>query len=65
MFINYLKFGGVAFETLADPKEINQYVENLSDEDRESLYEVALELEKKGMIKLLPEMSTTEDDSCL
>ncbi len=64
--VKFLKFGGVRFKPLVDTKVINSYVNNLPENRRENMYEVAKELVDHNMIKIIPgEMSSTEDDSCL
>lgn len=49
----FAKHGGVHFENIADPSEINQFVNNLPEEKRESMFEVMQELKNAGMIRLL------------
>lgn len=62
----FLKYGGVRFRPLVKPQTINRYVRSLPAYKRDSMYEVAKELQDKKMIDILPgEMSTSGDDSCL
>lgn len=50
---HYAKHGGVHFENLVDPAEINQFVNNLPAEKRESFFEVFTELKNAGLIRLV------------
>lgn len=62
----FLKFGGMKFKALANPKEINNYVRNLPEGRRTSMFEVAKELADKGMIEFTgPLNSEAVDDACL
>ncbi|MFZ5755028.1 MAG: hypothetical protein ACOY3J_12420 [Bacillota bacterium] len=62
----FLKFGGMKFKALVNPKEINTYVRSLSEDQRSSMFEVAKELENQGMIEFTgPLKSEVVDDSCL
>lgn len=49
----FAKHGGVHFENLAEPHEINQFVNNLPEQKRESMFTVMQELKNAGMIRLL------------
>ncbi|MBZ4653340.1 MAG: hypothetical protein JG781_679 [Peptococcaceae bacterium] len=61
-----MKFGGMKFKALANPKEINTYVRSLPEDQRSSMFEVAKELENQGMIEFTgPLNSEVFDDSCL
>lgn len=63
--VKYLKFGGVKFRPLVKPSEINRYVRELSRNQKDSMFEVAKELQSKGMIEIIPGNFETEaDDSC-
>jgi len=48
----YLKYGGIKFTSNASPREINEFVSQLSEEKRASLYLVAKELKEHGYITL-------------
>lgn len=50
---HFAKHGGVHFENLVPPEEINKFVDNLPEERRESMYEVMKELEQAGLIRIL------------
>lgn len=62
----HLKYGGAKFKPLVEPEVINKFVRQLPTEKRESMFEVAKELESNKMIEIIPgEMSSEADDSCL
>lgn len=64
--LRQMRFSGVNFKPLVSAKEINSYVDSLSQMERESMFEVAKELESKGMIEILGgPPNSAEDDSCL
>lgn len=65
--LKYMKYGGVKFKPLVSPREINSYVRNLPVFRRESMFEVAKELQDHGMIEVLfdEEMVSKGLDSCL
>ncbi|MBO8169995.1 MAG: hypothetical protein H0Z35_12545 [Thermoanaerobacteraceae bacterium] len=46
----FLKYGGIKFKPLAEPEEINRFVAQLPEQKRNSLYSVAEELRKAGLI---------------
>lgn len=60
-----LKYGGVKFRNLVPPVKINRFVTNLSRDKRESLFEIASELEGAGLIEILNERahSTIDKDT--
>lgn len=63
--IKYMKFGGVKFRPLAKPGDINRYVRELSQNNKDSMYEVAKELQSIGMIEIIPgDFGSEADDSC-
>lgn len=49
----FAKHGGAHFENIAHPSEINDFVNNLPEEKRQSMFEVMQELKNAGMIRLL------------
>lgn len=59
----YLKYGGVRFVNNATPEEITEFVNNLSENDRYSLYNVVTLLEEAGLISLIAGDTTTIDQS--
>lgn len=59
----YLKYGGVRFVNNATPEEINSFVNNLSDDERYSLYNIVSLLEEEGLISLIEGDTTTIDQS--
>lgn len=48
-----LKYSGVNMRNLVPPVKINQFVERLPVDKRDSLYEIATELQHAGLIKIL------------
>lgn len=40
----HLKFGGVSFKNNVSPEEINEFVRNLPESERDSLFEVVNKL---------------------
>jgi len=65
--LKYMKYGGVKFKPLVSPKEINTYVRSLPANKRESMFEIAQELQSQGMIEIYAheEPSSAGQDSCL
>ncbi len=57
----YLKFGGVKFYAKVPEVEINEFVLNLPEEERKSLYDVVVQLRDQGMIEIDEEDITTID----
>lgn len=49
----YAKHGGIHFEQLAPASEINRFVNQLPQSDRENLFEVLDHLNHAGLIKLI------------
>ncbi|HHT68786.1 MAG TPA: hypothetical protein GXZ85_05950 [Firmicutes bacterium] len=58
---HYLKYGGVRFVNNATPEEINAFVNELSDTQRRSLFNVVTLLEEEGLISLIEGDTTTMD----
>lgn len=56
-----IKFGGMHFVSNVSEVQINQFVASLPEEKRESLAEVAHELQEAGLISMVPEKFTTID----
>lgn len=50
---HFARHGGVHFENLVPPEEINKFVDSLPEERRESMYEVMKELEQAGLIRII------------
>lgn len=48
----YLKYGGVKFTSNVSPQEINEFVSQLPEEKKASLYLIAKELAEHGYITL-------------
>ncbi|NLM68958.1 MAG: hypothetical protein GX177_03030 [Firmicutes bacterium] len=48
----HLKFGGVSFKNNVSPEEINEFVRNLPESERDSLFEVVNKLRDAGLITL-------------
>lgn len=62
----YLKYGGMQFRNLVKAEEINKHVRKLPAEERDSIFEVAKELQAEGMIEIVPaQQETAGEDSCL
>ncbi|WP_206810349.1 hypothetical protein [Paradesulfitobacterium ferrireducens] len=60
-----LKYGGVKIRNLVPPVKINRFVNQLPDDRKESLFEIASELEQEGMIQVLNERSHSTIDKDL
>lgn len=63
----FVKYGGISFTNNASPEEINSYVRNLPNDQRDSLFEVVKELDKAGLITLDDSKLTTsagEPEGC-
>lgn len=58
----FLKYGGVKFEQKANAQEINKFVSELPNKQRESLYEVSKALTEEGLISTLNQMTTIDDE---
>ena len=48
----HLKFGGVSFKNNVSPEEINEFVRNLPESERDSLFEVVNKFRDAGLITL-------------
>lgn len=48
-----MKYGGVKFRNLVPPVKINRFVNRLPKNKRESLFEIASELQEAGLIDVL------------
>lgn len=60
----YLKFGGMKFTQQASNKEINSFVRELSGEQKQSLFQVAKELDEENLIELHNgEMNTIDNET--
>ncbi|KLU67723.1 hypothetical protein DEAC_c01270 [Desulfosporosinus acididurans] len=57
-----LKFGGVKIRNLVPPVKINRFVNQLPLEKRDSLFEIATELQNAGMIDVLNSRSQSTMD---
>ncbi|HHX01538.1 MAG TPA: DUF3684 domain-containing protein [Firmicutes bacterium] len=57
----HLKYGGVSFTNNVPPEQINDFVRNLPDEDKDSLFEVVTKLRDAGLITLFDGDNTTID----
>ncbi|MHB1653084.1 MAG: hypothetical protein ACYCVD_11495 [Desulfitobacteriaceae bacterium] len=60
-----LKYGGVKIHNLVPPVKINRFVQRLPDSKRDSLFEIATELQNAGLIKVLNDRahSTIDEDT--
>lgn len=60
-----MKYGGVKFRNLVPPVKINRFVNQLPRNKRDSLFEIASELETAGLIDVLNdrEHSTIDKDT--
>lgn len=60
-----LKYGGVKFRNLVPPVKINRFVNLLPRHKRESLFEIASELQEAGLIDVLNDRahSTIDKDT--
>lgn len=60
-----LKYGGVKVRNLVPPVKINRFVQKLPEYKRNSLFEIASELQHAGLIKVLNdrEHSTIDQDT--
>ncbi|HWQ42618.1 MAG TPA: hypothetical protein VN456_11365 [Desulfosporosinus sp.] len=60
-----LKYGGVKFRNLVPPVKINRFVNLLPHQKRESLFEIASELQEAGLIDVLNDRahSTIDKDT--
>lgn len=59
----YLKYGGVRFINHSTPEEIRQFVNGLSENERNSLFNVVNLLEDEGYISFVEGDTTTIDQS--
>lgn len=60
----HVKFGGVKFENNVSPSEINEFVKNLPDSERQSLFKVIKRLEENGLITVDDsDLSTIDDET--
>jgi len=57
-----VRFGGVRFENLVPPQEINRFVRELPEEKRNSLFQVIQELRDAGLIEVFDGDNVTVDD---
>lgn len=60
-----LKYGGVKFRNLVPPVKINRFVNQLPKNKRESLFEIASELQEAGLIDVFNERSQSTIDKDL
>ena len=58
----YIKYGGIKFEQNASAKEINRFVRNLPEAQRESLFETSQALDEAGLIHMLNQVTTIDDE---
>ena len=60
-----IKYGGTKFRNLVPPVKINRFVNRLPRDKRESLFEIASELQKAGLIDVLNDRahSTIDKDT--
>lgn len=60
----HVKFGGVSFTNNVSPEEINNFVKQLPDSERQSLFQVIKKLNQNGMITVDDsDLSTIDDET--
>lgn len=60
----FVKYGGIKFTNNVSPTEINRYVQDLPNSERQSLFQVIKHLDKDGLITLDDsEISTIDDET--
>lgn len=59
----HVKYGGIKFVNNVPPDKINQFVEELPDEQRKSLFNVVKLLDEEGLITLEDGDNVTIDES--
>jgi len=57
-----IKYGGVKFRNLVPPVKINRFVNRLPRNKRESLFEIASELQHAGLIRVFNDRSHSTID---
>jgi len=57
-----IKYGGVKFRNLVPPVKINRFVNRLPHNKRESLFEIASELQQAGLIRVFNDRSHSTID---
>jgi len=57
-----IKYGGVKFRNLVPPVKINRFVNSLPRNKRESLFEIASELQHAGLIRVFNDRSHSTID---
>lgn len=57
-----IKYGGVKFRNLVPPVKINRFVNSLPRSKRESLFEIASELQHAGLIRVFNDRSHSTID---
>ena len=57
-----LKYGGAKFRNLVPPVKINRFVNRLPNNKRDSLFEIASELQEAGLIDVLNDRSQSTID---
>ncbi|MBC2723376.1 hypothetical protein [Desulfosporosinus sp.] len=57
-----LKYGGVKFRNLVPPVKINRFINRLPRNKRESLFEIATELQQAGLIRVFNDRSHSTID---
>jgi hypothetical protein len=57
-----IKFGGMKFEQKVSTRKINKFVDELPEEKKQSMFQVVNELADAGMIKLLNQVTTIDDE---
>lgn len=60
-----LKYGGVKIRNLVPPVKINRFVNELPADKKDSLFEIASELEQEGLIQVLNERTQSSIDKDL
>jgi len=60
-----IKYGGVKFRNLVPPVKINRFVNSLPRNKRESLFEIASELQHAGLIRVFNDRSQSTIDKDL
>lgn len=58
----FIKYGGMKFEQNASAEEINKFVRDLPEYQKDSLFEVSQALNDEGLISLLNQVTTIDDE---
>ncbi|MFZ7103569.1 MAG: hypothetical protein ACOWWO_13075 [Peptococcaceae bacterium] len=59
----YIKFGGMKFAQNTSTQEINEFVDALPENKRQSMHQVVEELDDADLINLLNQVTTIDDET--